>query len=222
AAADRLAAGAGGAAGVGDADAGSATAPRERLPLPAFMTPDLPPDPAAAGAATHLVLQHLRFADARDWADVERQMDAMVDDRRLTAADRRLVDVAAVEWFLSTDVAALIRAHEPAAIREMPVYLAEPMPGGDGAADVGADPIADPADAVMVRGRVDLFLPLPDGGLLVDYKTDRLATGAAVDARAAAYRLQLRQYADAVGRIAGRPVRRSCLVFLRAQRIVDV
>ena len=45
-------------------------------------------------------------------------------------------------------------------------------------------------DRVMVRGRLDVMLPLSDGLLVADYKTDRV-TAETVDARVEFYREQI-------------------------------
>jgi ATP-dependent exoDNAse (exonuclease V) beta subunit len=73
----------------------------------------------------------------------------------------------------------------------------------------------------MVRGRIDVLLPLPQGCVIVDYKADRMGIESAI-ALEAAYREQLRQYGIAVERLSGHAVVRKSLVFLSERRIVDV
>ena len=65
----------------------------------------------------------------------------------------------------------------------------------------------------MVRGRLDAMIPLEDGLLIADYKTDRV-TEQTVDARAEFYQPQLKSYADAISRIAKHPVKQIYLAFL--------
>ena len=74
----------------------------------------------------------------------------------------------------------------------------------------------------MVRGRIDLYLPSADGGVMVDFKTDDVRPGTAINRRMQAYAVQVRLYADAVARIIGRPIGQSHVVFLRARRIERV
>ena len=57
--------------------------------------------------------------------------------------------------------------------------------------------------------------------MIVDYKTDAVSALEALQ-RAGEYALQLRLYATAVERIAGRPPDRAFLHFLRPGRIVEV
>ncbi len=69
---------------------------------------------------------------------------------------------------------------------------------------------------VVLRGQIDLWFE--EGGelTLVDYKTDRDEAGAAE------YALQLRLYALALERYAGRLPDRAALCFLRSGRVLDV
>ena len=74
---------------------------------------------------------------------------------------------------------------------------------------------------LVVRGQVDLWFV--EGGELaiVDYKTDAV-TAAQAHQRAQDYALQLRLYAMAVERAAGRPVDRAWVHFLRPNTAVEV
>jgi ATP-dependent helicase/nuclease subunit A len=101
--------------------------------------------------------------------------------------------------------------------RELPVYLAVPARDFDPAAPASDDP----EDRVMVRSRIDVLLPGERAGEweIVDYKTDRLDSAAAVDERAAYYRPQMEMYRQAVKAITGREVAKVHLVFLSAKAI---
>jgi CRISPR/Cas system-associated exonuclease Cas4 (RecB family) len=74
---------------------------------------------------------------------------------------------------------------------------------------------------VVVSGQVDLWFE--EGGelVIVDYKTDSVAAAEARQ-RAHDYELQLRMYAMAVERVAGRAVDRAFLVFLRPNTSIEI
>jgi len=74
---------------------------------------------------------------------------------------------------------------------------------------------------LVVRGQVDLWFE--EGGELtvVDYKTDDV-TAVEAHQRAQDYGLQLRLYARAVERVAGRPPDRAWLHFLRPNTVIEV
>ena len=74
---------------------------------------------------------------------------------------------------------------------------------------------------LVVRGQIDLWFE--EGGELVvaDYKTDNV-TAAEAPLRARDYALQLRLYALALERVAGRAPERAWLHFLRPDTMVEV
>jgi len=74
---------------------------------------------------------------------------------------------------------------------------------------------------LVIRGQVDLWFE--EGGelVVVDYKTDEV-TAVEAHQRARDYELQLKLYAMAVERVAGRPPDRAWLHFLRPNRIIEV
>jgi ATP-dependent exoDNAse (exonuclease V) beta subunit len=74
---------------------------------------------------------------------------------------------------------------------------------------------------LVIRGKVDLWFEEGGEVTLVDYKTDDVARAQAHE-RAQDYALQLRLYAMAVERAAGRPPRRAWLHFLRPNTAVEV
>jgi ATP-dependent helicase/nuclease subunit A len=99
----------------------------------------------------------------------------------------------------------LLRAHAGELSRELPVYVAEHPHAS-----------ADPLDAVMHRGRIDVLIPHPEGAVVIDYKTDHVKP-ADVPARAEAYAAQATAYRRAVEAITGKPVRQVLFVFLQAR-----
>ncbi len=74
---------------------------------------------------------------------------------------------------------------------------------------------------LVIRGQIDLWFE--DGGELtiVDYKTDSV-TAAEARQRAQDYALQLKLYALAVERVAGRPPDHAWLHFLRPDKAIEV
>ena len=62
---------------------------------------------------------------------------------------------------------------------------------------------------------------MPDGLVIVDYKTDAVADEAAVDAKHGQYRLQLATYAEALAVTTGLDVVAARLVFCRAGGAIE-
>jgi len=184
------------------------TAPVEsELAPPAFLSDRGGLSPTQIGEATHLVLQRLDYRRPCDAADVAAQISELVDQQLLTAAQASAVDATSIVWLAGTPLGQMLKANADRLMREIPF-----------AASVSSLKSDDPQDAVMVRGRIDLLLPVDDGVEIVDYKTDRV-TADTVAQRAESYQSQMTVYRDALRTVAGKEVKAVHLVFL-APRIV--
>ncbi len=75
--------------------------------------------------------------------------------------------------------------------------------------------VAAPVGDRTVEGYIDLFVETPDGGIIVDYKTDQWPDDDERADRIAKYRRQLAAYGVVLERILGKPVERALLVRCR-------
>jgi ATP-dependent exoDNAse (exonuclease V) beta subunit len=144
----------------------------------------------AAGEAVHAWLEHLDLAEpAERWRDAGRR--ALAREHPGVAARAG----ALVERFLAGPLAERLRALAPHVIaRELPV-LAPPRPEHVLDADARArEPVG------FWSGSIDLLVADPETGeiVVVDYKTDAVEGGAAVEERARSYAPQGRVYVRAV------------------------
>lgn len=187
-----------------------------RLATPRFLADRSIGSATDKGTATHLVLQHLNFVGSLTAADIESQIQAMVKHRILTLAEAKWVDLSAVLWFVKSELGSLMRENASKVRHEMSVYF--PIAPKWSAGGMVSD---DPMDRVMVRGRLDALIALPQGSIIIDYKTDAIPP-LVVQNRAESYRPQLQAYREAIERITSKPVLRTSLVFLAAQMIYDV
>ena len=74
---------------------------------------------------------------------------------------------------------------------------------------------------LVIRGQVDLWFEEAGELVIVDYKTDAV-TAVEAHQRAREYELQLKLYAQAVERIAGRAPDRAWLYFLKPNTAIEV
>ena len=162
------------------------------------------------GSATHRVLEHLEFRWPCDAADLAAQLSDLVERKLVAPAEADAVDLASLAWLCASPTGELLRSHAGGLRRELPIYLAERELES-----------ADPLDQVMRRGRIDVLIPLADGSIVIDYKTDRVAA-ADIPARAEAYAAQAAGYRRAVEVITGRSVSQVLLVFLHARVVHTV
>ncbi len=192
------------------ADSGSSL--QRKLDIPRFFQRDTVPKATDIGNATHALLQYFNFAADPGLSEIERQIADLVKRKLLPSEYAKLVDRDAVLWFLKSELGNMIRAGHAGLIREVPFALMHP------ADDCPGD---DPADQIMIRGRIDLLVPSASGLSIVDYKTDKV-TGVELDQRVETYRRQMRFYADAIRTVARREIAAVYLVFLSPRRFVKM
>jgi ATP-dependent helicase/nuclease subunit A len=178
------------------------------LPMPGFMAANarVGLSPTQIGDATHRVLEHLDYRRPCDLADVGSQIADLVARRFINEIEAAAVDAAAIVWLAASPLGKTLRANVDRLMREIPFAAAAATDSGD------------PLNAVMVRGRIDLLVPMEDGLAVVDYKTDRV-DAAGMSARAESYRGQMEIYRDALGRVAGKKVKAVFLVFLHPRLV---
>jgi ATP-dependent helicase/nuclease subunit A len=152
------------------------------------------------GDATHKALEHLDYTRACDERDIRAQIGELAARGLLSVAQAAVVDTSAIAWLAATTLGAMLRANAKQLRREV-AFAAAIEDGGT------------KMDAVMVRGRIDLLLPMDGGVALVDYKTDRVTDDGIKD-RAESYLNQMKVYRDALHRVAGKEVVAVYLVFL--------
>jgi ATP-dependent helicase/nuclease subunit A len=201
------------AKGAPNGSANSIHSLQRKLDLPRFFVEEQAPKATDIGNATHTVLQYLDFAAGVQRDDIERQIANLIDRKLLLATQAKLVDRDAIHWLLQSDTGKLIRANHANLIRELPFALAyDPANGGAP---------ADGLDQIMIRGRIDLLVPSPQGLSIIDYKTDNVS-GPAMDERVETYSRQMRLYADAIHKVAQVRIAAIYLVFLRPRQIVTI
>jgi ATP-dependent helicase/nuclease subunit A len=188
-----------------EADQDWVTAPQSEIELPpaAFARAAARPGLSASevGDATHRVLEHLDYLRPCDAADIEAQIAELNARRLLDDAQAACVDREAIAWFVATDLGKTLKTNARRLMREVPFALA------------GRTDSDDPMDAVMIRGRIDLIVPMSDGAAVVDYKTDRVRAHD-VEGRAREYASQIGVYREALQRIGKFRVSGVYLVFL--------
>jgi ATP-dependent helicase/nuclease subunit A len=177
-----------------------------KLDLPPFFSADTAPKATDIGTATHLFLELCDFAAVKSDADISKQIESLISRKLLPRAQAALIDQSALTWFFTTDLAKTLSGGQSQILREIPFAL--------GYSDA---PQPDPADRIMVRGRIDLLLRNQDQSVeVVDYKTDRL-TPEQIAQRVETYRTQMEFYREALQKIAGAKVATVHLVFLSAR-----
>ena len=192
------------------------------LQPPAFLDATQTPSAPDIGTATHIALRHLDFRAAHDEPSVRRQINDMVQRHQLTPGLARHIDAGPLAWLAGTELGQLLANHHDRLLRELPLRVpadaAAVVPGWSGETD-------GPLDRVLLRGQVDILIPLDTGLVLADYKTDRLTAKdpAGLELLVAAlldrYRPQVAHYERALRQITSREIAQTYLVLLHPRRL---
>ena len=166
---------------------------------------------AERGTATHLALRYLELGALTTPEAAREAVDRLAAAGKLSAREAAAVAAAGLCRFALSPLGRRIAA-APRVLREFPFALLCPaerfFPGAEG-------------EELLLQGVVDCCLIEPDGAVIVDYKTDRIAPEAAPE-RAKRYAAQLETYAWAVSRITGLAVKAKIVYFLQPGEAVEL
>jgi ATP-dependent helicase/nuclease subunit A len=180
----------------------------EDFPLPALgERKEL--DPAEKGSAVHLALQ---YADLDRCATSEGAAQALKElekKRLLTKEQCAAVDPEKLRAFCLSEAMAALKKGK--LHREFKFSLLAPV----------KEFLGEGTGETLLQGVVDLWSELPEGILLLDYKTDRVTPETQAD-RAKEYEPQLRAYAWALERITGKKVLRRMIWFFATGQMTEV
>ncbi|MEM7324978.1 MAG: UvrD-helicase domain-containing protein [Actinomycetota bacterium] len=183
---------------------GPADAPLDyQATIPGLVPPDSPTwrteesSGAALGSAVHAALELVDFEDPGD-------LDALASSTAAANGVPDLVDEVRrrVEVALSAPTISMATVHDH--WREL--YVA--MPTGS-------------AGSGTVEGFIDLCIETEDGLLVVDYKTDGVASPADVAERVLNYRIQGATYAVALEHVTGMPVIACRFLFIGPDQVIE-
>ena len=165
--------------------------------------------PAEKGSAVHLALQYADLERCVTPEGAAEALAALEQRRLLTREQREAVDPAKLHAFCVSEAMAALRRGK--LHREFKFSLLVPV----------KEFLGEGEGESLLQGVVDLWSELPEGILLLDYKTDRV-TPQTQAARAKEYEPQLRAYAWALERITGKKVLRRMIWFFATGRSVEV
>ena len=165
--------------------------------------------PAEKGSAMHLALQYADL-DRCVTSEGAAQALAELEERRLlTKQQCAAVDPEKLRAFCVSEAMEALRKGK--LHREFKFSLLAPA----------KEFLGEGEGETLLQGVVDLWSELPEGILLLDYKTDRVTPQTQAD-RAKEYEPQLRAYAWALERITGKKVLRRMIWFFATGQTAEV
>ena len=166
---------------------------------------------AERGTAMHLVMQFLPLDTPPEPEAVRALAETLTARRLLTPEQAAALDVPALARFLSSPLAARIRAAKQV-WREYRFSLLT---------DAGLYDPAAAGEEMLLQGVADCVFETADGLTVVDFKTDRV-TAEEAPRRAEVYRTQLNAYAGALAKILQKPVTERVLYFFACDREISL
>jgi ATP-dependent helicase/nuclease subunit A len=164
------------------------------------------------GKAHHKFLQRVALDKTGALAA---EADRLARENYLSADERTVLDLAALEKFWASELGEKIRANAACVRRELP-FTARFNPAEITALTGAKTEAGLENEFVVVQGVADLAVILPDEIWLVDFKTDGV-TPAELPEKIKTYAAQLKLYAAALEKIFARKVTRRALHFLAAK-----
>ena len=155
---------------------------------------------SARGTAYHRVMECLEYNKTDSAAQLEEQVAALVQSKRMSEAEGKCIRISDIQAFVSCELGQRMKnaALSGGLFREQPFVISR------SAADI--DEAWDSKERVLVQGIIDAYFLEGDEIVLVDYKTDRVRRGEEqklIDL----YHTQLEDYAQALQRMTGRRVK---------------
>jgi ATP-dependent helicase/nuclease subunit A len=165
------------------------------------------------GAATHLVISKLDMAGPITIEAIEKTIEKLLADDAIVPVVAGQIDAESILAFFETEQGRLILEPANTVWREWPFTFALPASEWTSSSVAG--------DTIVVQGIIDLLVRTAQGLVVIDFKTDRIATEQA-EGRAGLYRRQLELYCRAACAILkDRPAGR-WLYFLTPHVFVEV
>ncbi|KNE21994.1 helicase-exonuclease AddAB subunit AddA [Virgibacillus pantothenticus] len=184
---------------------------------PAFMQKEKKLSAAEKGTIVHKAMQHLPLDRILTAAEIEEELEKMVEKEIIGREAVEQMDLSAIEHFYQTPIAqAMIMA--PYVQREVPFSLTLPAP------EVYPN-WQDDEEQVLIQGVIDAIFPKEDGWIILDYKTDMIHgewTKAQEKKMLQRYQTQMKLYRHAVQTIWKQPVLETYLYFFTIQELVRV
>ncbi|GGJ92045.1 ATP-dependent helicase/nuclease subunit A [Lentibacillus kapialis] len=180
---------------------------------PVFMQKDQTITAAERGTAMHTVMQHIPLGKSMQPDEIVAFVESLVQREMLTDKEAEAIDIQAVAAFFETYIGQLVM-DAPVIYREVPFTLTLP------ANEVYANWADETDEHVLIQGVIDCVVPVDDGWIILDYKTDTITDDVndrIKDNLLQRYEVQMKLYKQALEQIWKEPVKTAHLYFFSRQ-----
>ena len=165
-----------------------------------------PEDARLIGSAAHLLIANLDLSRQLDKKTIEQTIQNLISENAVIPSVAEKIDTASILSFFESDLGQRALKHKQNLCREWPFTLGLP-------ASELPDTASNIDEPVIIQGIIDMFFEIPDGLVIIDFKTDKIDADQIED-RVKAYSPQLILYAKAAQKILNKKIAVSYLYFL--------
>ncbi|WP_112180114.1 helicase-exonuclease AddAB subunit AddA [Paraliobacillus zengyii] len=184
---------------------------------PAFMQKEKKLSAAEVGTAMHTVMQHFPFTKQWQEAELAEEVQKMVVREILTQDQADVINLPAILNFFQTSIGKQVVETETSAMhREVPFSLTVD------ASEIYPDWNKEEKERIFIQGVMDLLIPLDDGWILIDYKTDKIQGDVDEKVLLERYKVQMNLYSRALEEIWKKPVKAKYLYFFDKAIVIEV
>src|SRR5699024_3838730 len=185
---------------------------------PQFMQTKKELSPSEIGTAMHTVMQHIPLNKKMKNEELETFILMLVEKEMFTQEEANVIDRRAIQAFFDTPLAAMMRKARHVQ-REIPFSYTLP------AEDVYPEWKESQDERVLIQGVIDCLIPVEDGYIIVDYKTDHISEkpfNVAEKKLKERYQTQVNLYAQAIEGILQKKIKGVYLYFFDADWTIQM
>ncbi len=178
-------------------------------------------DAQLIGTATHLLISKLDLAKPITAEAVEQLKAELIASQAINEAVAEHIDTKSVMTFFDSELGRTVLDANSTVWREWPFTFALPACEFSNSSDESRATSDERRDTIIIQGIIDMLVKIPDGLLVIDFKTDAV-TAEEAPQRAEFYRQQLDLYARAAAAILNSQILNKWLYFLTPACAVEI
>jgi len=180
-------------------------------------------DAQLIGTATHLLISKLDLAKPVTTEAIEQLKAQLITEQAIDKVVAEHIDTKSIMTFFESELGRTALDTNSTVWREWPFTFALPTSFFARAtpAPSGVEESGERRDTIIIQGIIDMLVKIPDGLLVIDFKTDAV-TAEEAPQRAEFYRQQLDLYARAAAAILNSQILNKWLYFLTPACAVEI
>lgn len=167
---------------------------------PTFYTEEKGLSPFDIGNAYHLIMEKIDLSCVSSYEDLKVQVDKMIENQYLSDAELEAIELEKIYAFFTTNIG-------EALLESAKVYRETPF--------------VYKKDEFLIQGIIDLYFEVPEGIVLVDYKSDKISRSNE-KTLISGHKKQVEIYKEALEKLTSKKIYRSYLYFFNNNGLYEV